>query len=113
MLILFIPLSYFILLNCHICVRVHHDAECPLRPVLLAESLITLLERSLSQFAMAAHIYGHAATLFDPLHLAVPERRLQVWTVQLNCELRDAMRPAEGARLEGLVDLVVAFPAGA
>lgn len=61
---------------------------------------------------MAAHVHRHAATLFDPLHLAVPERRLQVRAVQLDGELRDAVRPAEGARLEGLVHLVVALPPG-
>lgn len=66
-----------------------------------------------SQLPMAAHIHRHAATLLDPLHLPVPEGRLQVRALQLDRELRDAMRPAEGARLEGLLGLVVALPPGA
>lgn len=60
-----------------------------------------------SQLPMATHIHRHAATLFDPLHLTVFERRLQVWTVQLNGELCDAMWPAERTRLEGLLGLSV------
>lgn len=66
-----------------------------------------------SQFPIAAHIHRHAATLFDPLHLTVSERGLQVWAVQLHCELCDAVWPAEGAGLEGLLGLVVAFPSRA
>lgn len=62
---------------------------------------------------MAAHVHRHAATLFDSLHLAVPEGRLQVRTVELDRELRDAMRPAEGARLEGLLGLVGTLPSRA
>lgn len=34
-----------------------------------------------SQFPVAAHIHRHAATLFDPRHLTVSERGLQVWAV--------------------------------
>lgn len=59
---------------------------------------------------MIAHVHRHAATLFDPLHFTVSERRLQVWTVQLHRELCDAVRPAEGAGLERLLGLVVVFP---
>lgn len=63
-----------------------------------------------SQLPMAAHIHGHAATLFDPLHLTVFERRLQVRTIELNGELCDAMWPAERTRLEGFLGLIVALP---
>lgn len=66
-----------------------------------------------SQLPVAAHVHGHAATLFDPLHFAVSEGRLQVGALQLHGELRDAVRPAEGARLKGFLRLVVAFPPGA
>lgn len=59
---------------------------------------------------MAADVHRHAATLFDSLDLAVPEGRLKVGTVQLHCELSDALRPAEGAGLEGLLEFVVMFP---
>lgn len=59
---------------------------------------------------MAAHVYRHTAALFDPLHLAVPERRLQVWAVQLHRQLCDAVRPAEGAGLKRLLNFVVALP---
>lgn len=58
---------------------------------------------------MAAHIHRHAATLFDPLHLTVSERGLQVWAVQLHCELCDTVRSAEGAGLKRFLGLVVAF----
>lgn len=66
-----------------------------------------------SQLPVAAHIHRHAAALFDPLHLPVPEGRLQVRAVELDRELRDAVRPAEGAGLEGLLGLVVTLPSGA
>lgn len=62
-----------------------------------------------SQFAMAAHIHRHAAALFDPLHLTVPERGLQIWAVQLHRQLCDAMRPAEGAGLKRFLNFVVAL----
>lgn len=62
---------------------------------------------------MAAHIHRHAAALFDPLHLAVSERRLLVWAVELHCELCDAVWPAEGTGLKRLLDLVVFFPSRA
>lgn len=66
-----------------------------------------------SQLPLAAHVHRHAAALFDPLHLTVPERGLQVRAVQLHGELGDAVRPAEGAGLERLLRLVVALPSGA
>lgn len=62
---------------------------------------------------MAAHLHGYTATLFDPLHLTVSERGLQVWAVQLHCELCDTVWLAEGAGLERLLDLVVALPSRA
>lgn len=66
-----------------------------------------------SQLPSTAHLHRHAATLFDSLHLPVPERRLQGRAVELDCELRDAMRPAERARLEGLLGLGGTLPRGA
>jgi len=57
----------------------------------------------ISLFPRLGHADGHAAALLDALDLAVADVRLQVRAVELHSEAGEALRPAEGTGLEGLL----------